>query len=54
MSGFGANCAIAVLCGSLIGELEERQAPVRCWVAGLAQEIAELAVRLEAERNPPE
>lgn len=37
--------------GSLIGELEERQAAVRSRVAELEQEIAALTVRLEAERN---
>jgi uncharacterized coiled-coil protein SlyX len=37
--------------GSLIGELEARQAAVRSRVAELEQEIAALTVRLEAERN---
>ncbi|MFE4688366.1 hypothetical protein ACFRNJ_47740 [Streptomyces sp. NPDC056721] len=37
--------------GSLIGELEERQAAARSRVAELDREIAALTVRLEAERN---
>ncbi|WP_405787159.1 hypothetical protein OG753_03935 [Streptomyces sp. NBC_00029] len=37
--------------GSLIGELEERQAAVRSRVAELEQEVAALTVRLEAERE---
>jgi uncharacterized coiled-coil protein SlyX len=37
--------------GSLIGELEERQAAVRLRVEELEREIAGLTVRLEAERG---
>ncbi|WAX82161.1 hypothetical protein [Streptomyces sp. KMM 9044] len=37
--------------GSLIGELEERQAAVRLRVEELEREVAALTVRLEAERG---